>query len=695
MLGISRGASIRSKLVGTSLAVSFLLVVICLAGNLVLLRHQARVRAENTLSALLTVVSYEVAAGLDFDSPESVRDGLMGVFRIEDVQFAGITRPDGTEYQTLGGWVAPRVHTPKAPVMEWRDGLLLGHAAIHDNASRAIGTLHIGLSTVRIQAALQRSLLMILGAGLLLVLMAGAVALRTGRALTAPILDLAGAARAMADGRFDRPLRVHNQDEVGLVAEAFNDMAARLEDSHRQIEEQNRELERKVRERTEELRAKNMALAFQNEKVMEVSRLKSAFLANMSHELRTPLNAILALSELLRDGVTGPLANDEQLAQVTMIHESGENLLRLINDVLDLSKIEAGKMEIRHEECDIQEVVRAAVATMQPLAATKDLELTVSCAGEGRGWIDPDRLRQVILNLIGNAVKFTDKGSVQVISRLDESTSTLEVSVRDTGQGIAPEDQERIFQEFRQVDGSATRRHGGTGLGLSICRRLLALMGGEIGVQSRVGHGSTFTFTMPVFSNGHSARVDGLHECADDVGATAWALMPSGAAPGVSIAGVDPGQATAWAGRPPGSSRGKGCILVVDDDESQIASLLRYLSHEGFEVHAAHDGLAAMQELRKLQPDLLVLDLLMPGMSGFEVLERLQADPRRARMPVVVYTAKDLEEQEWRKLQSSVTKILHKGSASVRLLVEDIEQVLQAEVWRRPGSQAEPEDQAA
>jgi two-component system chemotaxis sensor kinase CheA len=660
-----------------------LLLAVCLAGEFLLLRHQAKTRAEENLASLLSVVSHGVSAGLDFDSQESVRDALMGVFRIQEVHFAGVTNLDGSRYQSLGNWMEPSVRASETPTIEWCDGYLIGHAPIRDNASRMIGTLHIGLETERLRAELQQGLLVILVAGLLLVLLAAAVTMRFGRNLTAPILDLAGAARAMADGRFERPLRVHREDEVGLVAVAFNDMASRLEDSHRQIEEQNRELERKVRERTDELRAKNMALAHQNEKVMEVSRLKSAFLANMSHELRTPLNAILALSELLRDGIMGPLGSDEQVQQVGMIHDSGENLLNLINDVLDLSKIEAGRMEIRFQECEIQEVLRSAVAAMDSLAAEKGLELRVRCEGDGRGWIDPDRLRQVFLNLLGNAIKFTTVGHVEVTSRLDLDAQVIEVSIEDTGQGIDPEEHERIFQEFRQVDGSATRRHGGTGLGLSICRRLLMLMGGEVSVQSSLGNGATFTFSVPVFRSMPDTNSEGI----DSSTVESWAEDRGGR-------GLQQAPEELVAASVPRRS-GKGCILVVDDDETQVAALQRYLTQEGFEVHAARNGQEAINELRELQPDLLVLDLLMPGMSGFDVIDRLQADPTRFLLPVVVYTAKELEDHEWRKLQRSVSRILHKGSSSVRLLVEDIEGVLNAEGHRGSDDRIRRDSQAA
>ncbi len=242
-----------------------------------------------------------------------------------------------------------------------------------------------------------------------------------------------------------------------------------------------------------------MALALQNEKILEISRMKTDFLANMSHELRTPLNGILALSELLRDEVSGPLPNDEQRKQAAMIHQSGQTLLRLINDILDLSRIEAGRIEIRYESVDLRQLLQRALEEVRPLADRKSLDLHLSLNAGPDLWVDSTRVQQVFVNIVGNAIKFTERGRVSVRSRIDPEEERLTVVVEDTGIGIAPQDHEKIFQEFRQVDGSATRRFGGTGLGLSISRRLARLMGGNIELVSDLGQGSRFTFWTPAF----------------------------------------------------------------------------------------------------------------------------------------------------------------------------------------------------
>jgi signal transduction histidine kinase len=253
--------------------------------------------------------------------------------------------------------------------------------------------------------------------------------------------------------------------------------------------------------------ATQSALAIQNARLFReieekgrqleiASRHKSQFLANMSHELRTPLNAILGYTELLQDGIYGQIPDK---AQETMqrVDRSGRHLLALINDVLDLSKIEAGQLTLSLDDYSLKEVVQTVVTALEPLAAEKKLALTVTVAPDlpvGRG--DDRRLSQVLLNLVGNAVKFTDAGEVRVEAKA--SAGIFLVSVSDTGPGIAAEDQARIFEEFQQVDTSNTRKKGGTGLGLSIAKRILALHGGRIWVESALGNGSTFSFTLPV-----------------------------------------------------------------------------------------------------------------------------------------------------------------------------------------------------
>ena len=238
-----------------------------------------------------------------------------------------------------------------------------------------------------------------------------------------------------------------------------------------------------------QLRESNVALARAN-------RLKSEFLANMSHELRTPMNSIIGYSHVLLEGIDGPLA-DEQRQDVNRVVHSAESLLAIINDILDLSKIEAGRIELHWEQVTVREVVRSVVSTVQPLASAKQLSLRTAIeAGVDVCWADTTRLSQMLLNLLSNAVKFTEDG--EVVLRAELEGERVRFTVRDTGIGIAPAAHELIFEEFRQADGSTSRRYGGTGLGLAITRRLAQLHGSRIDLESTVGAGSSFSFTVPL-----------------------------------------------------------------------------------------------------------------------------------------------------------------------------------------------------
>ncbi|NJC95994.1 MAG: response regulator [Anaerolineae bacterium] len=324
----------------------------------------------------------------------------------------------------------------------------------------------------------------------------------------------------------------------------------------------------------------------------EVDQLKSQFLANMSHELRTPLNSIIGFSRVILKGIDGPVT-DMQQQDLTAIYNSGQHLLGLINDILDLARIEAGKMELNFEEVHLAEMITSVFSTAKGLVKEKPIQLIQRVPADiptVRG--DTMRVRQVLLNLISNASKFTDEGSITVEAQVQTNPGgKLEalINVIDTGSGISPEGQEKLFKAFSQVDGSATRKSGGSGLGLSICANLVQLHGGRIGVTSEEGKGSTFWFTLPLYKQ-------------------PFEEIPTG----------------------------KKVVLAIDDDPQVIGLYERYLTPQGYHVVPLTEPAKAKERILELKPYAVTLDIMMPAIDGWTVLTDLKSDPATRDIPVII-----------------------------------------------------------
>ena len=368
---------------------------------------------------------------------------------------------------------------------------------------------------------------------------------------------------------------------------------------------QKKRAEEEKRKFMDHLAASNQELELRNREVERVTKLKSKFLASMSHELRTPLNAIVGFSDLLAEGTPGDL-NDKQKRFVNHINQGSAHLLQLINDILDLSKIEAGQLDLRCEGFQIKDALPEVLSTIRPLAMAKNIQIEQKMENDQHVYADRVRFKQILYNLLSNAVKFTPKAGRIDIDCHGDGNSVC-ISVMDTGVGIRAEDQAVIFEEFRQVEGPAGTTQEGTGLGLAITKRLVEQQGGGISLESEFGKGSRFTFTLPAGSGG--AETPLVNE-----------------PPSSSIV--------------IGEGRGKPLILVVDDEVTARELLASYLCPE-YRIAMAESGEEAVKQARHLRPDAITLDVMMPGGNGFETLAALKKVPETANIPIIIVSIVD------------------------------------------------------
>lgn len=534
----------------------------------------------------------------------------MGLEQGPDLRHIAVMAPDGrirahTDPQLRGRMeTEPKaldvvVHGRKAGVVT--DGIFRAMFPVFQG-QRHIGTVCVGLDSAEILAQVQSLFLRTLGLSLLFILAGTAALYLLMRALLLQrILRLQTATARFARGDFDAVVAVQGRDELGQLGRGVAEMGDSIREKIHALEHYQEDLEQQVRLRTEELQ-----LALQDAKA--ANQAKSVFLANMSHELRTPMNAILGYAQILAEE---PALAPPLRPAVETVRRSGEYLLLLIDDILDLAKIEAGRLELFPAPFDLDRFLRELTDIFSARARAKGLELNYQRSSELPAAIrgDEKRLRQICMNLLGNAVKFTERGEVRLEAGYREGW--VEIAVADTGIGIRSDQVGELFQVFQQA-GASEYRQQGTGLGLAIAKQLADAMNGEIQVQSRHGQGSRFTLSLP---------------------------LPAEPAACAAQNADSPLHAT-------GYQRSDGIqaplrLLTVDDDVDNRLVLRGLLTPLGFEIAEAASGPEAVRLARQTPPDLILMDLVMPGMDGLEATRAILAEQT---LPVVAVSARNFEE---------------------------------------------------
>ncbi len=582
-----KNLSIRNKLIaviltGTLLSLTF--------GFAFVLFNDVRTLQREMIDdgvAIARITGESSVSDLAFHDEDEAQRTLAKLAAVPTIEAAYLFDPSGHLFATFHrGKHPPAAPLPAAhPIREFRDHALYVSEPVVYNGE-TYGTIYVRLSTRALDDKVRThilTLLAILGA---LAALSVAFAFRFEKLVSAPILELAATARRISE-QHDYSIRVkkNSDDEIGLLSEGFNDMLSQIE--------------RRQRERDE---------------ADQRTREKSQFLANMSHELRTPLNAIIGFSEILGTRVADRL-NEKERRFVENIHSSGQHLLGIVNDILDLSKIEAGKMEINPEEMVVETAIDGVGTLMKGLSGRRNVTIQVQVPEAlPRIVADPVKVKQILYNLLSNAVKFSPEGSSVYVrgTRLTAERSPLgeesvELSVIDHGIGIDPKDQQRIFDEFQQVESNLARHFEGTGLGLAIVRRYVEMHAGHLRVDSALGRGSTFTVLLPVEFRGSA----------------------------VPLPRRQPVEM---------SSSGSPRVLVIEDEEPAYQTIARQLERAGFTPSHARNGEDGLLLARAIRPVAITLDLVLPGVDGWEVLKTLKNDPGTQPIPVIIVSVIDNRE---------------------------------------------------
>jgi signal transduction histidine kinase/DNA-binding NarL/FixJ family response regulator len=631
--------SIKRKLILIIILISWftlLVASIAFVGKDIITFRHAMVK---DITSLAQVIGMNSSGALVFNDPRTAEKNLSALRSKPNVTFACIYDKNGRVFATFSPQHKEKGFTLTRPQIDShyfeKNHLFLFHQIFLEKEK--IGTIFIQSDLSEIRSRIKQSggiVAIILLVGFLLAIM---LSFLLQRVVSTPILNLAGIAKIISKEK-DYSLRAEKQsrDEIGALIDGFNEMLDEIQKRDNELESHREHLEEMVADRTAKLKRQQKALqeALNRAEQLAVeakaaSRAKSEFLANMSHEIRTPMNAILGFTDLLDSRIT----DKEQKTYLKTIKSSGESLLTLINDILDLSKIESGKMELQLESVNPYSIFGEIEHIFSQNISDKGLDLILE--------IDPDlpenlildevRLRQVLFNLVGNAVKFTEKGYIKlfakkIVRRDHRGKIDLKIMVEDTGIGIAPGSLDTIFEEFKQQDGQNTKIYGGTGLGLTISKRLLEMMGGTISVNSIPQKGSIFEILLKDVAIPQTHVVS--HE--DKI---------------LDFKNVKFQKAT---------------LLLVEDIPLNRKLIREYLRYTDIKIVEAEDGEQAISLAREYNPDVILMDIKMQVMDGYEATTHIRKDGVLKRIPVIALTASGMKKDKEKIMQSGFDGFLVK-----------------------------------
>ena len=481
--------------------------------------------------------------------------------------------------------------------------------------------------------------------------------------ISAPFLGLFMSSIALSLGYWYREtsqrksLEINLKDAYENLQQTNDRLEVEVDKRTSELKEKNSELEGEIAERKRielTLVEKAKELTDANVRLTSISRHKDQFLANMSHELRTPLNVILGASQLLCEGIQGPISQ-KQLKSVQMISDSGEHLLALINDILDLAKIEEGKLELTIGTVSVRSLCEISLQFIKQLAQKKRIKIKFDFLGTTVRTLDTDerRLKQILVNLLTNAVKFTpEKGSVGLEVTGDPDLKQAHFIVWDTGIGIPEDDLEKLFQPFIQLDSSLKRQHEGTGLGLSLVHRFTTMLDGHISLESKVGNGSRFTVSLPWLPEKQLQDAEQNNESANK----SRVITTNRKSPQSSS-------------RPP-------TILLAEDNEDSIETICEYLTFNGLDVTIARNGIAAIALAKDQSPDLILMDIQMPEMDGLQAIRRIRTDKEVNKIPIIALTALAMSDDLERCIAAGANSYISKP-VKLHYLLDMIEKQLE------------------